>query len=225
MVLALSQDAATTETRRCSTAPARRRAQPTLPDWLTQRRAGRAAPLAPLSPSRLYDETAPIGRAGGASAAAGAGARRRRAPAAAVAAGRSPPDAARRGRAPLSRAARAETSPPPSATRSRAGARAARRSALRRAVRAGQPGRGADRRPLSHGGTTRAVAGVVDRLVVTADAILIADYKTNRAGAAAARRSAARLRRRSSRSTAPCSPSSIPAGRSAPPWSGPKCLI
>ena len=33
---------------------------------------------------------------------------------------------------------------------------------------------------VSHGGRIRAVAGVVDRLVVTADAILIADYKTNR---------------------------------------------
>ena len=31
-----------------------------------------------------------------------------------------------------------------------------------------------------HGGRTRSVAGVVDRLVVTEDAILIADHKTNR---------------------------------------------
>ena len=33
---------------------------------------------------------------------------------------------------------------------------------------------------VAHGGKTRAVAGVVDRLVVTDDAILIADHKTNR---------------------------------------------
>ncbi len=43
---------------------------------------------------------------------------------------------------------------------------------------------------LTHSGGTIAVSGQVDRLVVTADAVLIADYKTNRPAAAAPRRGA-----------------------------------
>ena len=89
-----------------------------------------------------------------------------------------PPRAPRRGRAPPYRAAehRLQRGRARRDRGERAGA--ARRSALRRAVRAGQPRRGADRRPAS---ATRIVNGVVDRLVVAPDAVLIADYKTNRA--------------------------------------------
>ena len=66
----------------------------------------------------------------------------------------------------------------PSATRSSQQVLArSRRSALCRAVRAGQPRRGADRRPRRR---TAPSSGQVDRLVVTPDAVLIADYKTNR---------------------------------------------
>ena len=44
----------------------RRRPAPARPDWLTRAVPHETAPLAPLSPSQLYDETAPIVRAGGA---------------------------------------------------------------------------------------------------------------------------------------------------------------
>ena len=54
------------------------------------------------------------------------------------------------------------------------------------------------------------VSGQVDRLAVTQDAVLIADFKTDRPRAAANRRGAAGLRARSSRSIVRCCKSSIP---------------
>ena len=57
------------------------------------------------------------------------------------------------------------------------------------ALFAPQPRGSADRRRVL--GDRRASSGQVDRLVVTDDAVLIADYKTNAAGAADSRRSAA----------------------------------
>ena len=57
------------------------------------------------------------------------------------------------------------------------------------------------------------VSGQIDRLVVTGEAVLIADYKTNQivAGEPGEPRKPMST---SSRSTAPCSAASIPAGRS-----------
>ena len=57
---------------------------------------------------------------------------------------------------------------------------------------------------LTHSGGTIAVSGQVDRLVVTADAVLIADYKTNRPAPAAAS-TRCRPTWRSSRSIVRCS--------------------
>ena len=82
-----------------------------------------------------------------------------------------------------------------------------------------QPGRGPDRRAHRHGqGGTIAVSGQVDRLVVTEEAVLIADYKTNHpAPTRTAEVPPAYVRQW--RSTAPCSRAVYPAGRSGPPWS------
>ncbi len=89
------------------------------PDWLTRAAPHETAPFAPLSPSQLYDETAPIVRAGGAA--------RRQAMARGVVMHRLlqslpaiAPAQRARGRAPLPRAARAATSPPRSARNWRA---------------------------------------------------------------------------------------------------------
>ena len=84
------------------------------------------------------------------------------------------------------------------------------------AVRARQPRRSADRRPT--GGPRRPnvlVSGQIDRLAVTQDAVLIADFKTNRAR----RDESPRCRPayvRSSRFTAPCSRKYTRTGQSAP---------
>ena len=86
-----------------------------------------------------------------------------------------------------------------------------------------QPRRGADRRPRwSPARQPLAVAGQVDRLVVTDDAVLIADYKTNRPAAAQLAEAPHRLCRASSRSTGRCWRNSTRTSPSAPPWSGPR---
>ena len=71
------------------------------------------------------------------------------------------------------------------------------------------------------------VAGQVDRLVVTPEAVLIADYKTNRPAPRSLDEAQNRypgLCRASSRSTAPCWCGSTRTGRCARRWCGPKCL-
>ena len=70
-------------------------------------------------------------------------------------------------------------------------------------------------------GETVAVSGQVDRLVVTPDAVLIADFKTGRE----TRRTDSRAMPNSSRSTARCCKKSIQAEPCAPRSSGPKYLI
>ena len=94
-----------------------RRAAPGLAD--ARRAVAKPTPLAPLSPSQLYDETAPAAHRRRRGAAAGAGARRRDAPAAAVAAGDRAGASQPRPRAAIL-PARAGTSPPTSARSSRA---------------------------------------------------------------------------------------------------------
>ena len=69
------------------------------------------------------------------------------------------------------------------------------------------------------------ISGQVDRLVVTDEAVLIADYKTNRPAAAAIRSSSRALSRRSSPRTGRCSRHSTRTAPCGPPWSGPMCLI
>ena len=66
------------------------------------------------------------------------------------------------------------------------------------------------------------VSGQIDRLVVTADAVLIADYKTNQVVPRYPADGARRPTSRSSRSTGPCSARSTPAGPCEPPWCGPR---
>ena len=151
---------------------------PERPDWLTRAVPHETAPLAPLSPSQLYDETAPIVRAGGAA--------RRQAMARGVVMHRLLQSLPAIDPAQRSEAARrylAGKSRDFTTEECEALARKAlelvehpRFAALFSAQsRAEVPIVGR----VAHGGKTRAVAGVVDRLVVTADAILIADHKTN----------------------------------------------
>jgi ATP-dependent helicase/nuclease subunit A len=149
------------------------------PDWLTRAAPADGAPPAPLSPSQLHDETAPIARAGGAA--------RRRAMARGVVMHRllqSLPAVAPQHRAEAARRYLAGKSRDFTADECEELARKAlalveypRFAALfSPQSRAEVPIVGR----VVHGGRTRAVAGVVDRLVVTDDAILIADHKTNR---------------------------------------------
>ena len=151
-------------------------------------------------------------------AAAGAAARHHRAPAAAVAA-RHSRRAPRRGRAPLSGAAGHEfiDGRERDAHRRSRSLRAARRPALRALF---APGSRAEVPIVGRRiGGRAVVSGQVDRLAVTPDAVLIADYKTNRPAPTTSDEAARVIRPMSgsSRSTARCWRGSIPAGRSAPP--------
>ena len=87
----------------------------------------------------------------------------------------------------------------------------------------GSPRRGADRRPLARR-RPRRVSGQVDRLAVTGRCRADRGLQDQPPGAARARRRAAAAMSRSWRSTARCSLGSIRTSRSAPPWSGPRCL-
>jgi ATP-dependent helicase/nuclease subunit A len=156
--------------------------QPVTPDrphWLARPAPADGAPLAPLAPSQLHDETAPITRAGGAA--------RRQAMARGVVMHRllqSLPavapehraDAARRYLAGKSRDFTAEECE--DLTRKALALVGHSRFAALFSPhsRAEVPIVGR----VLHGGRIRAVTGVVDRLVVTDEAILIADHKTNR---------------------------------------------
>ena len=137
------------------------------------RRADHAVAASSTTPRRV-DAGRTVRRRG---AAARADARQHRAPADAIAARHSAGPRGPRRRGAIS-CGRTRISATPSAARSSTRSLAVLDGhALRRAVRARQPGRGSDRRP--HRGHA-ASSGQVDRLVVTPHAILIADYKTNR---------------------------------------------
>ena len=149
------------------------------PDWLARAVPRETAPIAPLSPSQLYDETAPIVRAGGAA--------RRQAMARGVVMHRLLQSLPAIDPAQRSEAARRYL-----AGKSRDFTTEECEALARKAIELVEHPRfaalfSAESRAevpivgrVSHGGKTRALAGVVDRLVVTADAILIADHKTNR---------------------------------------------
>jgi ATP-dependent helicase/nuclease subunit A len=149
------------------------------PDWLTRPVPREDIAFAPLSPSQAYDETASIVRARGAA--------RRQALARGVVMHRllqSLPGIAPEHRGEAARRYLAGKSREFTAEQCEELARKAlaliehpRFSALFSPhSKAEVPIVGR----VVHGGRTRAVAGVVDRLVVTDDAILIADHKTNR---------------------------------------------
>jgi ATP-dependent helicase/nuclease subunit A len=149
------------------------------PDWLQRPAPSAAEPLAALSPSQIYDEAAPVPRTGGGA--------RRQALARGVAMHRllqSLPTIAMEHRADAARrflASKSRDFTPQECEElaSRALALIARPdfSALF------SPQSRAEVPIVGHivqGGRRRAVTGIVDRLVVAENAILIADYKTNR---------------------------------------------
>jgi ATP-dependent helicase/nuclease subunit A len=149
------------------------------PDWLGRHAPTAGGPLAPLSPSQIYDETSPAPRAGGGS--------RRKALARGVAMHRllqSLPTVPTEHRAEAARRYLAGRSQDFTAEEGNDLARKALALIARpdfaalfsQQSRAEVPIVG----QLDQGGQLRAVTGVVDRLVVTEDAILIADFKTNR---------------------------------------------
>jgi ATP-dependent helicase/nuclease subunit A len=149
------------------------------PAWLTHAAPADTAPLPPLSPSQLHDETAPIARA---SATA-----RRRAMARGVVMHRllqSLPAVASEQRAEAAR--RYLTSKSRDLTAEECEGLAEKALALIEHPRFAalfSPQSWAEVPIVGrvlHGGRLRDVTGVVDRLVVTGDAILIADHKTNR---------------------------------------------
>lgn len=144
------------------------------PDWLT-RVVPDEAPFAPLSPSQLYDDTAPIARAG-------ATARRQ-----AMARGtvmhrllQSLPAIASEHRADAARRYLAGKSRDFTADEAGDLARKALALVEHPDFAALFSGQARAEVPIVGRVGNRTVAGVVDRLVVTADAILIADHKTNR---------------------------------------------
>jgi ATP-dependent helicase/nuclease subunit A len=154
-------------------------ATPGRPDWLARAAPNEGMALAPLSPSQLHDETAPIARWSGAA--------RRQAMARGVVMHRllqSLPAIAPEHRAEAARRYLAGKSRDFTTEESEELARKA--LALVGHVRFAELFSPQSRAEVPivgrvvHAGRTRTVAGVVDRLVVTADAILIADHKTNR---------------------------------------------
>ena len=159
----------------------RRRHASERPRWLDREAPSEPLALLPLSPSRAYDdEPAPV-RA----SSAGGRAERRNALARGVLVHRllqSLPDIPRAARAEaarrhLARAAEDFSAEEREPCSDRCGVCSTIRASPRCSRR--QPRRSADRRPPAQGGAI-AVSGQVDRLAVTADAVLIADYKTNR---------------------------------------------
>jgi ATP-dependent helicase/nuclease subunit A len=153
---------------------------PRVPDWLTQAASVEAAPVVPLSPSQAYDEAeAPAPRFGGAgrraAMARGATMHRllqslpelppeRRAEAARRHLARKIAELGNEECERMAAGALAVTEDPRFVELFAAGSRA-EAPIVGRIVRDGR---------------TFAVSGVVDRLVVTENAVLIADYKTNR---------------------------------------------
>ena len=200
----------------------RRRAAIAMPSWLTQRRAGgrRRAPQ-PITPSRARRRRIVPSGADERHASAS---RRWRAATLVHRLMQSlpdiPPRAPRRGRAALSRA------PGKDLDRGRARrdpqGRFWRCSTTLRFAPLFAPGSRAEVPIVGAARRARPVpSGVVDRLVVTPDAVLIADYKTNRPAPRRLRRRAATATSPSSRSIARCWRGSIRTGRCAPRCCGP----
>ncbi|MGH6771639.1 MAG: double-strand break repair helicase AddA [Xanthobacteraceae bacterium] len=149
------------------------------PDWLTRDAPEEVAPLAPLAPSQAHDETAPITRAGGAA--------RKTALARGVVMHRllqSLPEIPPERRAEAARQYLARKSAEFTAEECQnMAAQALAVTEDPRFLELFRPGSRAEVSivgRVEHGGRKHAVSGVVDRLAVTENAVLIADYKTNR---------------------------------------------
>jgi ATP-dependent helicase/nuclease subunit A len=152
---------------------------PAQPDWLTRNARSTGTPLATLSPSQFYDETAPAPRTGGNG--------RRQALARGVAMHRllqSLPMVAPEHRAAAARRYLSGKSQDLPADQCEELARGALAIIEHPGFAALFSSRSRAEVPIvghiDHDGQRRAVTGVVDRLIVTEDAILIADFKTNR---------------------------------------------
>jgi ATP-dependent helicase/nuclease subunit A len=148
---------------------------PKPPDWLTHTAPREDAAVAPLSPSQLYDDTAPVARAGGAA--------RRQALARGVVMHRllqSLPAIAPEHRAEAARRYLAGKSRDFTAEECEDFARKALALIEHPRFAALFSPQSKAEVPIVGRIGRRSVAGVVDRLVVTEDAILIADHKTNR---------------------------------------------
>jgi ATP-dependent helicase/nuclease subunit A len=145
------------------------------PDWLTRAARHENVTFAPLSPSQLHDETVPIVRAGGAA--------RRQAMARGVVMHRllqSLPAIAPEHRGDAARRYLAGKSRDLSAEESEELARKALALVERADFAALFSPQSRAEVPIVGRVMNRTVAGVVDRLVVTTNEILIADHKTNR---------------------------------------------
>jgi ATP-dependent helicase/nuclease subunit A len=154
-------------------------APPDVPAWLTREVPSHAPPSAPLTPSQAYDETAPVTRADSAA--------RRTALARGVVTHRllqSLPGIAREHRAETARRYLAGKGRDLTAGDCTDLAdRVLRLIEEPRFAALFSPGSLAEVPIVGrvrHAGQDRAVAGIVDRLIVTDDVIVIADYKTNR---------------------------------------------
>jgi ATP-dependent helicase/nuclease subunit A len=153
--------------------------KPKAPEWLMRPVAHAGAVLAPLSPSQLHDETAPIAHRGGTA--------RRQAMARGIMMHRllqSLPAIHPDHRAAAARRYLMGRSKDLAADESEELARKAITLVSHPDFAAAFSPESKAEVPIVgrvvHGGRIRDVAGVVDRLVVTADTILIADHKTNR---------------------------------------------
>ena len=208
--LALPSDAVAWPASRTSAAAVSR---PERPSWLERNARSEPPAMLPLSPSRAYDEAAAPMR----SSAAGSPGERRKAlargvldaPAAAVAARHSARGAAPRPPAAISRARPTISAPRNSESLFEQVLARARRCALRRAVFARKPCRSPDRRARLNGRNARRLRpGRSPRR--HGDAVLIADYKTNRPAPRRFEDVPPRLHVASLRSIARCWRSSIP---------------
>ena len=223
-VLALSQDAGEAETRSLSDAAGaqRRDARSAGLAARTMRRAEtrRRAAVAVAAPStRPRRSCAPAARRDAQALARGVVVHRLLQSLPAIA----PEQRAEAARRYLARQSRTSTSRARRASRARCWRCSTIRASRRCSRRAAAPRfRSSARR---RGGPRRS-SGQVDRLVVTADDVLIADYKTEprprRERSTNVPHGLCRAARALSRGARA---SSIPDRPSAPPWSGPKCLI
>jgi ATP-dependent helicase/nuclease subunit A len=174
-VLRFGKSAAPAETLSLFDAPSAEAPIPEPPDWLRRTAPREDATFAPLSPSQLHDETVPIVRSGGAA--------RRQAMARGVVMHRllqSLPALAPAQRGEAARRYLAGKSRDFSAQESEELARKALALVERADFAALFSPQSRAEVPIVGRVMNRAVAGVVDRLVVTANEVLIADHKTNR---------------------------------------------
>ena len=174
-VLRFGKSAAPAETLSLFDAPPAEAPTPEPPDWLRRTAPREDATFAPLSPSQLHDETVPIVRAGGAA--------RRQAMARGVVMHRllqSLPAIAPAQRGEAARRYLAGKSRDFTAEEGEELARKALALVERADFAALFSPESRAEVPIVGRVMNRAVAGVVDRLVVTANEVLIADHKTNR---------------------------------------------